>query len=136
TYPMTQGYGPPLNLMLTAFFWQTVDHDPAFVQVNGTHADFMSRSQSIRYLAFDPADPLTARVLATKRVRYVVIDPTSYRALDRPTPRLDPRQYTLLARPDGVGVYSVHAPPVDITRALRANVARLRRLRGLPPPKK
>jgi hypothetical protein len=135
TYPMNEGYGPPLDLMLTAFYWQTVDHDPSFLQVNGTHQDFLSRRQSIRFLAFDPERPLTARVLATEGVRYAVVDPAGYRAVHRRLPHLDPHRYTLLARPGGVGIYSVHAPKVDITKAIRANAATLRQLRGLPPLK-
>jgi hypothetical protein len=133
TYPMTRGWGPPNALMEEAFFWQTVDHDPGFVDVNANYRQFLSRKTSIRLLTYDLGDPLAARVLATKGVRYVVVDPATYRAIGRKTPTLDPRHYGLLARAGQVRIYSVNAPPVDLDRALRANAARLRRLRNLPP---
>jgi hypothetical protein len=136
TYPFTGDYSTPTELQVAAFFWQTLDHDPSFVDINGTYPQFLSRSNSIRLLAFDPSKPLAARVLATKGVRYVVVDPASYRGLGEPSPLLDPRRYTLLGRPGGVDIYSVHAPKMDLSDAMRANAARLRALRGLAPLKK
>jgi hypothetical protein len=133
TYPLNQAYGPPNELSQSAFFWQTVDHDPSFSISNLTYQQYLSRLESVRLLASDLRDPLAAKVLASKGVRYVLVDPASYRALKQKPPRLDPSRFSLLARRDGVRIYSVHAPTVDVSEAIRANAARLRQLRDLPP---
>ena len=49
-----------------------------------------SRLQAIRTLAFDLTKPLTARILSTEGVSYVVVADDVYRASGLRPPRLDP----------------------------------------------
>jgi hypothetical protein len=131
TYPMTRGRGAPDELASEAFFFQTVDRDPSFVNFAQSSGEFASRNESIRLLAYDLRDPLAARVLATEGVRYVVVVPAAYRAIGQGVPTLATRDFTLLRRTGDASVYTVHAPHLDLSRAIRSNRGRLRRLRAL-----
>ena len=133
TYPMTLGRGPADQLAKQAYFDQTVDRDPGFTNFGEGSPEFASRNQSIRLLAYDLRAPLAARVLATEGVRYVVVDPSTYRAAGQAVPVLDHRHFALLERAGKVGIYSVHAQKVNLAQALRVNQNMLRGFRGLPP---
>jgi hypothetical protein len=134
TYPIDRGWGPTNQFALESFYWQTVDRDPGFSLVNMNYDQFLSRQQSIRLLASDLENPLAARILATEGVKYVVLDPATYRSIGQPVPRLDLRHFTLLHRDGPVRIYSVHAPKIDISRAIRASQGKLEALRGLAAP--
>jgi hypothetical protein len=136
TYPVSLHGGPAGDLSNLQLTYQQVDHDPGFEFVGKSYVQARSRLQAIRTLAMEPADPLTARILATEGVRYVVLDDDVYRQLGRKPPRLDPRRYELLKRLGTVGIYSVHAPVVDLETVIEARKPELIKLQAglLPPP--
>jgi hypothetical protein len=133
TYPMSRGFGPANELAQHAFFWQTVDSDPLFVRFGQTDRQFSSRNESIRLLAFDLGSSLAPRVLSTMGVRYVLVDPATYRAQGEKVPALDRKRFTWLTSSEGLSIYAVHARRVDIGAMLHTHVETLRALRGLPP---
>jgi hypothetical protein len=136
TYPVSFHAGPALYLSNQQLTYQQLDHDPGFEIVGESYLQARSREQAIRTLAWDPGDPLTARILATEGVRYVVVSDDVYRQLGERPPRLDPRHYSLLQRLGNIGIYSVHAPVVDLEAAIEAHGAEIQRrqLVILPPP--
>ena len=124
------------TLATDAGWYQIFDRDPEFnlpdlepLLANG------GRNVAIRLLASGSFwNPLTARVLATEGVRYVVINDDAFRPDGLSVPTLDPTYYTLLRRFGDVRIFSVRAPMVNITLALRASVAELMALQGLTNP--
>lgn len=128
TYPSI--FGTALGQDL---WYQTLDRDPQFdTEISQRQYDPATRDEGIRLLARDLFDPLTAHVLATEGVRYVVVHDgaTGYRQ----PPSLPHAYYTLVKRFPGVRIFSVHAARVDITRALRANIGVLNELQDLGAP--
>jgi hypothetical protein len=134
TYPLAYG-GSQTGFTVEQYWYQALDRDPGFVIANQNLDGFLSREQAIRWLAVDPNAPITARVLSREGVRYVVINDRTYEADGNKPPRPDPRHYTLLARRDGVRIFSVHAAPADIESALRSHEASIARREGFKSPK-
>jgi hypothetical protein len=110
-------------------WYQLYDRDPQFAAPQMTGYD-----GGLRLLARDLWRPLTARVLATEGVRYVVVHEDAYRAAGQGTIIPNPKQYTLLRQFGAVGIYSVHAPKVNILAALRENAAVVGQLQELSSP--
>jgi hypothetical protein len=135
TYPVSLHQGTAGRLSSEQLTYQQIDHDPGFEIVGESYIQARSRLQAIRTLAMEPSDPMTARILATEGVRYVVIDDDVYGQLGEKPPRLDPRHYTLLKRLGTVGIYSVHAPAVDLEALIEAHKPEIIKLQaGLRPP--
>src|SRR5262249_34667088 len=79
-------------------------------------------------------NPLTASILSTERVRYVVVHDDVYRVNKRGVPSLDPTRFDLLRRFGSIRIFSVHAPRVDVAATLLAHQSELAALQGLEPP--
>jgi hypothetical protein len=131
TYPLDL---PALNWQDN--WYQRFDGDPrwGFWMYASSQAVAYSRPQALRLMAHDLGAPLTARILSTDDVRYVVVHYDFYRASERRVPRLDPAHFHLLNTFGGVRVYSVHAPRVNIAALLKAHQSDLAQLQGLAPP--
>ena len=131
TYPMDI-----LQLNTRDRWYQSLDDDPRFGYgiFGPVDAVRYSRNEAIRLLAHDLADPLTASILSTEGVRYVVVHDDVYRANKRGVPNPDPTRFGLLRRFGGVRIFSVHAPRVDVAAALLAHQSELATLQGLEPP--
>ncbi len=125
--------GPSLNLSGEQLWYQSLDHDPSFELAGQAYAQTVSRQQAIRFIALDLRRPITARVLATEGVRYVVVNDAAYREDKRKPPAVDPRHFELLARRGSFRIYSVHAPRVNLAAALRARQSEIATLEGLTP---
>ena len=136
TYPNTVANGPATELSLDQLTYQPIDHDPGFQIVGESFLQARSRRQAIRTLAANLRPPLTARILATEGVRYVVVADDVYRKAGLQPPSLDPRRYTLLERLGDVRIYSVHAPRVDLEAAIEAHQPEIAKGQKviLPPP--
>ncbi len=134
TYPVSLHGGPAEDLSNEQLTYQRLDHDPGFEFVGQSFLQARSRDQAIRTLAMQLPDPLTARILSTEGVRYVVVADDVYRAQGERPPQLDPRRYTLLQRLGAVRIYSVHAPHVDLESAIEAHGPELARRQGLVLP--
>ncbi len=136
TYPTSLQSGPALNVSFDQLSYQAIDHDPGFEIVGQSFLEARSRRQAIRTLAMNVGGPLTANILATEGVRYVVVADDAYRAEGLHPPTLDPHRYTLLRRVGDVRIYSVHAPPVDLEAAIEAHQPEIAQIQGglLPPP--
>jgi hypothetical protein len=133
TYPMPMNGSQTDKLDALDLWYQQVYADPRFSISEMDPVEIQSRDQAIRFLAEDLESPLTPRVLATEGVRYVVVHDDVYNASGQPAPVLDPRFFTQLARP-GARIFSVHAPDVNIARALRQNESTIAALERLQPP--
>ncbi len=120
TYPWQSGTG-----LLDDVWYQSFDHHPRFVDLHNESA----RDDGVRLLARDLWRPLTAQVLATEGVRYVVAQGAAATVAGPAASR-----YRLLARFGGVRIYAVSAPKLSLARALRANAVTLGELQGLTPP--
>ena len=136
TYPVTIYGQPAVELNLADYWYQRIDGQPRFAYVNLGPLAGRTRANSIRLLARDVTKPLTPRVLATEGVRYVVLHDDVYRALGQSPPRVDPAHYRLLTRFPSVRIYSVRAPSVNLTAALKAHHRELARLEGVSKPAK
>jgi hypothetical protein len=136
TYPVTLRGSPAQGLSNEQLTYQRLDHDPGFEIVGESYLQARSRNQAIRTLAMNLADPLTARILATERVRYVVVADDVYRKLGQAPPRLDPKRYSLLQRLGSVRIYAVHARRVGLESAIESRMPELLRRQGilLPSP--
>ena len=106
-------------------WYQVYDGDPQFETIS-----FDDREGAVRLLTRDIWRPITGRVLAAEGVRYVVVHDDQY---GPPVPTPDPAEYTLLRRFGSVRIFSVHAPPIGIERALRDNAGELALLQGWTP---
>ena len=134
TYPMDLHRGPSLRLGETnggTRFWTTTLVSSSF---SSRTSEARTRQQAIRFVALDPTKAVTARVLATEGVRYVVISDDAYRAENRRPPILDRRYYTLEAHPGSFRIYSVHAPHVNLSAVLEAHEDEIVRLQALGTP--
>jgi hypothetical protein len=132
SYPFFLGQDPAGDLNETDYWYQTLDGHPRFQSVA---PDLTSRVEAIRFLARDVEEPLAGKVLATEGVRYLVLHDDVYRADGQVVPTPDPGSFTLLRRFGPVRIYSVHAPHVNIERALAQNQGIIGVLQGqIPPP--
>jgi hypothetical protein len=136
TYPVSLYGQPAVQLVQEDYWYQRVDRQPRFAYVNLGPLGGRTRANSIRLLARRVADPLAPHVLASEGVRYVVLHDDVYRALGQATPRLDPREYSLLKRFPNVRIYSVHASPANLGAALKAHRREIDRLEGVAVPAK
>ena len=128
--------GPGLDLSFQQLSYQLIDHDPGFEIVGQSFLQARSRRQAIRSLATNLSAPLTARILATEGVRYVVVADNAYRAQGLRPPVLDPHHYSLLRRLGDVGIYAVHAARIDLEAAVETHQQEILRIQPviLPPP--
>jgi hypothetical protein len=110
-------------------WYQVFDHDPEFQGPAET-----GHNGAIRLLARDLWRPLTAEVLATEGVRYLVVHANDFRqaGLFAGTPPV--KDYRLLRRFGPVRIYAVHAPTLDLARTLQDNVGELMFLQGYVQP--
>jgi hypothetical protein len=131
SYPFFLGQVPAADLIEADYWYQTLDGHPRFQSVA---PDLTSRSEAIRFLARDVEEPLAGKVLATEGVRYVVLHDDVYRADGQAVPTPDPGSFTLLRRFGPVRIYSVHAPHVNIERALAQNQGIIGVLQGQELP--
>ena len=134
TYPMDLTQGPSVDLTTQQLWYQTLDHDPSFAIAGQSYVAARSRQQAIRYVANNPAQQVTAHVLATEHVRYVVIDDAAYRAESRTPPIVSPKHFTLLAREGDFRIYSVHASRINLATVLRAHQGEVAALEGFSAP--
>ncbi len=127
--------GPGSSSVLPLDQWyQQFDGKPRFLISEASPSVMLSRTQAIRFAARDLSDPLTPRVLSTEHVRYVVVYDESYRANGTAPPTVDPRFFTLLRSFPDVRIFSVHAPAIDVARALQEDRFVIAELEGLTPP--
>jgi hypothetical protein len=126
--------GAAITLGSTDYWYQRFDDDPAFEFTGLSQTTLLSQDEAIRMMSSNLDDPLTARVLAAEQVRYVVVHDDVYRADDQRVPELGPRSYALLRRFGAVSIYRVHAPSVNIAKALMQREAEIARLQGIKPP--
>jgi len=115
-------------------WYQQFDGKPRFLISEASPTVMLSRTQAIRFAARDLSDPLTPRVLSTEHVRYVVVYDDSYRANGTAPPTLDPKSFSLLGSFPDVRIFSVHAPTIDLARALERERFVIAELEGLAPP--
>jgi hypothetical protein len=136
TYPVTLHDGPAEKLSERQLTYQLIDHDPGFEIVGKSYLQARSREQAIRSLAARLDGPVTAGVLATEGVRYVVVDDSVYRAEGLAAPRPDRRHFTLLRRLGDVRIYGVHARRLGLEAAVEAHMKEINAVQGevLPPP--
>ncbi len=117
-------------------WYETYDRDPQFdlpaeMEVVPPNVD---QEIGVRLLADDLGSPVTASLLATEHVRYVIVHMDAYRAAGKAIPRLEPPAYHLLRRFGGVDIYTVHAPMVDLTTTVQEHEEALAQLEGLAVP--
>ncbi|HEX4518284.1 MAG TPA: hypothetical protein VH063_01760 [Gaiellaceae bacterium] len=129
-YPMVIKPRPIPGLDDAGLWYQKLDHDPGFDMVGASFVQKITRQAAIRTLSRNLGDPLTPRILSTEGVRYVVVDEPVFHQQGLRVPRLDRRFFTPLMKADGVWIYSVHAPPVNITATIAANRHKINRLQG------
>ena len=115
-----------------AAWYQVLDRDPLFQVFEDTpvQTEKLSRDNAIRLLARDVWRPLTAEVLATEGVRYVLVDEGAYASAGEGFQRPVARQYALLARFGPIRIYAVHAGRTSISRALATQASLIAGLEG------
>ncbi len=114
------------------YFFQTAHGQPLFFSGSPSK----SRAWAIRALADHVEDEVSAGILAAEGVRYVVVDPSVYRATPgEGAPAIPPRLYRELARVGAARIYAVIAPPVDLDETLHEHAARVAAAIGIPKPK-
>jgi hypothetical protein len=131
-YP-SLGPGAPTVLQQDQWY-QQFDGKPRFLISEASPSVTLSRDQAIRFAARDLSDPLTARILSTEHVRYVVVYDKSYRVGGGEPPPMDPRAFTLLGSFPGVRIFSVHARPIDLRKPLEQDRFVIAQLEGLTAP--
>ncbi len=119
-------FGPSL---VADSWYQVYDRDPQFDVIGTTR-----RQQAIRLLARDILAPVTAGVLSTEGVRYVVVHDDVYRTFHQGTPALDPTLYSLVKHFGAVRIFAVRPDKIDIESALQANAGKLGTLESWGPP--
>jgi hypothetical protein len=121
----------PVTFLGQDTWWQTLDRDPQFDVVgNARQYDPAQREEGIRLLAGSLSAPLTAEILSSEGVRYVVVhDDTARRQRTIPA-----GSFSVRARFGTVGIYSVHAPRTNIQAALDAHAQSLNLLQHLVGP--
>jgi len=130
-YPSPGDKEPEVRFGREQYFFQTVHGQPLFF----SGSPKKSRAWAIRALADHVEDEITAGILAAEGVRYVVVNPTVYRATPgEDAPTVPPRLYRQIAAVGDARIYAVVAPPVDLDEVLRREAARVAAAMGIPPP--
>jgi hypothetical protein len=131
-YPSPGDQDAEARFVREQYFFQTVHAQPLFF----SGSPRKSRAWAIRALADHVEDELTAGILAAEGVRYVVVDPSVYRATPgEGAPEIPPELYRPLAQLGVARIYTVIAPPVDLDDALHENAARVAAAIGIRAPK-
>jgi hypothetical protein len=134
TYPLPYKQRAGMALAQEDYWYQQFDGDPLFAVIGTSFAQAQTRDQAIRLLASDIGDPLTAGVLASEGVRYVIVHDDVYAAESKPAPHLNPRRFVLLRRFGQVRVFGLHAPRTNVALALRARAGEIASLEEIAAP--
>jgi hypothetical protein len=121
------GSGGPL--FTQEYFFQQVHRHPLFE--NGSTVK--SRSWAIRALTGYLDQPSTPGILAAEHVRYIVVVDSAYRA-DGVKPVIPSASYRQVAESDGARIFTIKAPAVDLTEALRDGGTTIAGAMGYEPP--
>lgn len=108
-------------------YFQTVHWQPLFF----TESAQKGRGWAIRELADNLDEPGVPQLLASQKVRYVVVADDVYRSIGERPPYVP---LPLLRRFDGARVFKVVAEPADVEAVLHANAGRVAAAMGIPAP--
>jgi hypothetical protein len=130
-YPSPGDKDAEARFVREQYFFQTVHGQPLFF----SGSPRKDRAWAIRALADHVEDEISAGILAAEGIRYVVVDPSVYRATPgEGAPAVPPRLYRQLAQVGGARIYAVTAPPVDLDEVLHEQAARVAAAIGVPKP--
>jgi hypothetical protein len=132
-YPIANNFNH-VTMGLEDYWYQKFDHDPAFEILGARYYLFRTPAPSARLLAEQIRSPLTLRILAAEKVRYVVIHDDVYRAMGNRPPVPNP-QLKLLARLGSIRIYAVPKLGGNVRTILRANQLLIAERQELTPPK-
>lgn len=126
-YPSTGDTPEEFRHVRQELYFQTVHWQPLFF----TESPRKGRGWAIRELADNLDEPGVPQLLASQKVRYVVVDDDVYRTIGERPPYVP---LPLLRRFDGARVFNVVAEPADVEAVLHANAGRVAAAMGIPAP--
>ena len=136
-YPMALGW----QLHGDVRAWDDYSWGSIYAQVQHRHPLYApptidmapDRRTDVRVATLDLDAPLTPALLASERVRYVVVDSTPYRNTTTQVPRAR-AGLRLLHRVGDVRIYAVTAKPVDLDTTIRSQAAHISLVENVIPP--